>query len=375
MKKLIFKNLNKDITGFFLISTISMTIIVWVIQAVNLLDFISEDGHSFKIYFMFSLLNLPKIFSRILPFMFFISLFYTLTKYEEKNELLIFWLNGVHKLTFLKNLLIYSIFFLTIQILLTTIIVPKTQDMARSYIRSSTMDFFPKLIKEKTFIDAISNLTIYIEKKDKNGELSNIYLKEKLTKVGDESQTIYAKKGRLIKKNNQHWLIMNNGKIINQKAKKSTVFSFEETRVNLSKYSSKTTTFPKIKELNTKILLECVRALYLKKYYMSENRFLTCEKKINPPVVSELLRRLYLPLYLPILALIVSFLALTSKDKINYKSFKLKVFLISTLVLIFSELSLSYSGISFVQNFIFICIPVIISIFSIILYNKQLKSS
>ena len=211
--------------------------------------------------------------------MFFISLFYTLTKYEEKNELLIFWLNGVHKLTFLKNLLIYSIFFLTIQILLTTIIVPKTQDMARSYIRSSTMDFFPKLIKEKTFIDAISNLTIYIEKKDKNGELSNIYLKEKLTKVGDESQTIYAKKGRLIKKNNQHWLIMNNGKIINQKAKKSTVFSFEETRVNLSKYSSKTTTFPKIKELNTKILLECVRSLYLKQYYMSENRFLTCEKK------------------------------------------------------------------------------------------------
>ena len=171
MKKLIFKNLNKDITGFFLVSTISMTIIVWVIQAVNLLDFISEDGHSFKIYFMFSLLNLPKIFSRILPFMFFISLFYTLTKYEEKNELLIFWLNGVHKLTFLKNLLIYSIFFLTIQILLTTIIVPKTQDMARSYIRSSTMDFFPKLIKEKTFIDAISNLTIYIEKKEKNGEL------------------------------------------------------------------------------------------------------------------------------------------------------------------------------------------------------------
>ena len=90
MKKLIFKNLNKDITGFFLVSTISMTVIVWVIQAVNLLDFISEDGHSFKIYFMYSLLNLPKIFSRILPFMFFISVFYTMTKYEEKNQLIIF---------------------------------------------------------------------------------------------------------------------------------------------------------------------------------------------------------------------------------------------------------------------------------------------
>ena len=155
MKKLIFKNLNKDITGFFLVSTISMTVIVWVIQAVNLLDFISEDVHSFKIYFMYSLLNLPKIFSRILPFMFFISVFYTMTKYEEKNQLIIFWLNGVHKLEFLKNLLMYSMLFLIFQLILTSYIVPKTQDLARSYIRSSTMDFFPKLIKEKKFIDAI----------------------------------------------------------------------------------------------------------------------------------------------------------------------------------------------------------------------------
>ena len=175
MKKLIFKNLIKDITSFFLITTISMTIIVWVIQAVNLLDFVSEDGHSFKIYFMFTVLNLPKVFSRVLPFMFFISLFYTLIKYEEKNELIIFWINGVHKMEFLKNILIYSMFFFIIQISLTSYIVPKTQDMARSYIRSSTMDFLPNLIKEKKFIDAISNLTLYVEKKEKNGKMSNIF--------------------------------------------------------------------------------------------------------------------------------------------------------------------------------------------------------
>ena len=375
MKKLIFKNLNKDITGFFLISTISMTIIVWVIQAVNLLDFISEDGHSFKIYFMYSLLNLPKIFSRILPFMFFISIFYTMSKYEEKNQLIIFWLNGVHKFEFLKNLLIFSMLFLILQITLTSYIVPKTQDMARSYIRSSTMDFFPKLIKEKKFIDAITNLTIYVEKKNKNGELFNIYFKEQINENNNESQTIYAKKGRIIKKDGNHWLIMNVGKIINQTNKQSTILSFEETQINLSKYKSKTTTFPKIKELETKLLLECARALYLKIDYMSENRFLTCTGNINSAVISELLRRLYLPLYLPILALITSFLALTSKDKINYKTFKLKVFLFSTLILIVSELSLRYSGISLVKNSIFISIPMFIFLFSIKMYNHKLKSN
>ena len=80
MKKLIFKNLNKDIASFFLLTTLGMSSIVWIIQSVNLLDYMSEDGHGFRVYFLFSILSIPKIFSRILPFMFFISIFYTLIK-------------------------------------------------------------------------------------------------------------------------------------------------------------------------------------------------------------------------------------------------------------------------------------------------------
>ena len=49
MKKLIFRNIFKDITYFFLITSVSLTLIVWVIQAVNYLDFVSEDGHSFTV--------------------------------------------------------------------------------------------------------------------------------------------------------------------------------------------------------------------------------------------------------------------------------------------------------------------------------------
>ena len=72
MKKLIFRNIFKDITYFFLIASLSLTLIVWVIQAVNYLDIVSEDGHSFKVYFMYSLLSLPKIFSKLILFVFFI---------------------------------------------------------------------------------------------------------------------------------------------------------------------------------------------------------------------------------------------------------------------------------------------------------------
>ena len=97
MEKLVFRKFFIDTINFFLISSLSLSLIVWVIQAVNYLDFVSEDGHSFKVYFYYTLLNFPKIFSRLIVFMFFLSIFYTILKYEERNELIIFWINGVKK--------------------------------------------------------------------------------------------------------------------------------------------------------------------------------------------------------------------------------------------------------------------------------------
>ena len=53
MKKIIFKNFLRETTIFFLLSCSSVALIVWVIQAVNYLGFVTEDGHGFKIYFLY----------------------------------------------------------------------------------------------------------------------------------------------------------------------------------------------------------------------------------------------------------------------------------------------------------------------------------
>ena len=182
MKKLIFKKFAKDIFQFFLLVSLSISLIVWVIQAVNFLDIVTEDGHGFKVYFLYTLLSLPKIFSKILPFIYFVSIFYIILKYENNNELIIFWTIGIKKLDFINVLLIFSIFYVILQLLLTAFVVPKTLDKARSYIRSSNLDLYSSIIQEKKLIDAVNNLTIFIEEKNNNGELKNVFLKEKIAK-------------------------------------------------------------------------------------------------------------------------------------------------------------------------------------------------
>ena len=93
-----------DTEFFFFRNSNTLSVIVWTIQAVNYLDFVTEDGHGLEIYFKYTLLNLPKIISKIMPLIFFLTIFHTLNKYEDNNELKIFWINGIDKKTFINKL-------------------------------------------------------------------------------------------------------------------------------------------------------------------------------------------------------------------------------------------------------------------------------
>ncbi len=368
MEKIIFRNFLKDITNFFIYSLVSIALIVWIIQAVNYLDFVSEDGHSFKIYLFYTILNLPKIISRILPFIFFISIFYTILKYEENNELLIFWINGINKKQFLNKILKYASIFLLIQLALTTFINPKTQDMARSFIRASSVDFFPSLIKEKKFIDTVSNLTIFVDKKIDN-ELTNIILKDKFN--DDKSQLIYAKKGLIFNADAINYLILYDGKIINTDNGKTTIFSFEKTKFNLSNYATKSTLYPKFQELKSTTLLTCLYS-HIKNFKVKFD-YLECDSDKLKDVYQEVFKRFYLPIYLLCLALIASLIILFSKDVYNYNKMKISYFLIGMFVIVLSNISVKYSTNNDGINYLFFILPILIFSVVYIYFIKKTK--
>ena len=163
---------------FFLIALLSSTIVIWVFQAVNFLDIIIEDGRDYIIYIKFSLLSLPKILGKLFPFILFFSIFYVTIKSELNNELIIFWNFGINKIEIINFILRISLILLIIQIILTSFIIPKSQDIARSYLRDSSVNFFGNFIKPQRFNDSIRNVTIYTERKDVDGNLSNLYLKK-----------------------------------------------------------------------------------------------------------------------------------------------------------------------------------------------------
>jgi len=366
MIKLIFQKFIKDTIKFFLVICFSIGLIVWIIQAVNFLDFVTEDGHGLYVYFGYTALNFPKIIHRILPFVFFISLFYQISEYEYKNELFLFWANGVNKIKFINAVILYSIIFAFFQIFLGSYISPLGQNEARSFIRSSNIDYFPSLIKEGKFIDAVSDLTIFIESKDENGVYSNIFLNESNRKQNAsdteleivKSQIIYAKKGILINKNKKRYFNLYDGKVINKDGEKISNFAFEEIEFNLGRFSSNSILHQKIQEVPSYDLFNCIYNDYKNTVEKFEAEYLRCEKKTLNEIKQEFFKRFYKPIYLPLIGLICCLLTLVSKENKNYTKFKFYLFLLLFFIILISEVSLRYSTNNNLGLLLFILFPI-----------------
>ena len=369
MKKLIFRKITKDTIAFFLLVTVIFGSIVWVIQAVNYLDYVTEDGHGLKTYFLFTLFSFPKIISKLIPFVFFIALFFTLINYETKNELYVLWANGISKLEFINKILVISIFVLLFQIFFSAFLSPFTQYKARLFLKESNIDFFTSLIKEGKFINVVEGLTIFIEKKKSNNTFKNIFIDDS-SKA--QNRIIYAKTGKIVENNKKKFFILNKGQILNKEKSKFNIFQFEEINFDLSNYNTNTILAPKIQEIETRQLLNCYISLNRKSFIDQENYDFSCEDSIIKEIKEEMLKRLFKPIYIPVVALISCILIMKPKSDIFFNRARNMSFLLGFFLLVLSESLLRYS-ISSNLMFLFYIITPFLFFFSTYFFLNQNK--
>ena len=359
MKKILFRKLLYDCLIFFTITLFSSSIIIWIFQAVNFLDIIVEDGRNYLVYLNFSLLNFPKVISKLVPFILFFSFLYVIGKYELKNELIIFWNFGINKIDLINFFIKFSFLIMIFQIFLTAIIVPKSQDLARSFLRGSSINYLENFIKPRVFNDAVKNLTIYSNSKDEAGNLKEIYLKKG---SGDNFQITFAKEGKFKKLGKNQFLELNFGETISVINDKITNFKFKKTDFNLSNFEDNITTYKKTQEVATMNLIRCYHNLMDLDYLNIDENFEVenCRTENIDNILKELYKRLIIPLYIPVLILVSLLLIFKSKENINYPKYRIFIFMIGFITIILSEMTIRLINEDFLKNIKFFIIPIIL---------------
>ena len=368
MKKILFRKLLLDCLVFFLITLFASSIIIWVFQAVNFLDIIVEDGRNYLVYLNFSLLNFPKVISKLVPFILFFSLLYVIGKYELNNELIIFWNFGINKIDLINFFIKFSFLVMLIQIFLTAIIVPKSQDLARSFLKTSSINYLENFIKPRIFNDAVKGLTIYSNSKDELGNLKEIYLKKG---SGENFQITFAKEGKFKQICNKQFLELNFGETISVINNKITNFKFKKTDFNLSNFEDNITTYKKTQEVATLDLIKCYHNLMNLNFLKIEENFdvENCRVDNIDNILKELYKRIIIPFYIPVLILIALMLIFKSKENTNYPRYRFFIFLAGFIIIILSETTIRLISENFLENIKFFIIPIF---FVLILYYNYL---
>lgn len=372
MKKIVFKKFANDCLFFFLITIVSLGLIIWVFQAVNYFDIVVEDGRSYIVYIKYSLLNLPKIISKILPFCIFLSFTYTIARYEIENQLVIFWNFGVNKITIVNYFFKLSILIVLFQLFLNAYIVPKTLKISRNLLKESNVNLFENFLKPKKFIDAVKNLTVYTDVKDLNGNLKNVYIK----KIIDDNsyQITYAKNGEFEKIRNNEILTLYNGETINFNLNQFTIFKFTQSNFILNDLDTGTITLLKTQEQNTEELFKCIS--YIINSQSKKNNstaYANCENNNLKDIYREIYKRIIIPFYTILLILISLFLIIPNKENINYTNYRIIIFTIGFTIIISAELSLRYLQNNFNENLKIILIPFVLILITYLYFKLKFK--
>jgi len=367
MKKTIYKYIFYEFSRYFITTLFALSAIVWAVQAVNFLDLVTEDGHAFTIYFLYSLLTLSKVLTKLIPFSFMIATVLTILKLEKDNELLILWTSGLNKIFIVNHLIRISIFIMFLQLILTMAVNPTLLNISRTLLKNSELTFVSSMFKEKEFNDAVEGLTIFIEEKLDNEIYKNVFIRDEstiLSSVGTKSSTIIAKSGYM--SDDEKSLILLNGYIQKMDDEENVnVVKFEKTSFNLSGISTKSISVPKMQETSTLKIFKCLQntAVDFSDCNITEKTLVNLKIEIN--------KRIGMPFFIPLIALICSFLLASQRDKKIYHYNKYIYFFLGFLILTLAEITVRYSGISWSYTAIYYLIPAgMIPLFYLFLIRK-----
>ena len=371
LKNKIYKYLAQEVLKNFFIILLTFTVVAWTVRAVNFLDLMVEDGYASNIYFKYTFLNISTIASKFIPLSFLLSLVISILKFERQKELLILWTSGLDKIKVANIFLLISIFLALLQILLSLIINPYLLNKSRFLLKETQLSKISSVIKTNDFTDTFEGVTFYVKGKNSQNVMENIFIKDvngTLSSFTNNSaksndSIIIAESGYAIDKK----LILFNGTIqtMNQE-KQIKNFNFKKTELSVANFLTRTIVIPKLQETSSLRLMKCLMKKN-KKQYLENCPF----KNSNEEVVNTLSRRLGLPLYLPLISIISSFLLIYKKEKKNIFLKKYFIFLIGFTILVLAEMFLKYTGFSLINFILYFSFPIVLFI---ILYFFLIKN-
>jgi len=197
--------------GPILLISFMLSGMAWIIQTVRLLELIAGQTDSVLIYFGLPLLTLPRMLTFVLPISLFCGIIWAFTKLMQHSELIIMLATGQSRWQLAKPAMILAVISGLIIGILNLWLSPLALQELRNYRVKLQNDLARILIKEGTFHNPATRLTIHSIERKANGIYGGLVLHD--ARRADSILTYIAREGTVIKNENGVFFLLIDGTI------------------------------------------------------------------------------------------------------------------------------------------------------------------
>ncbi len=216
--------------------TLSLTSIVWLTQALRLMDVIVNQGVSLNIFLLLTLLMLPSLLLMILPVALFCAVMFTYYKLRQDSELIVLQSAGISRWRLARGALTVASGAMVLGYVIGFYLMPTTFTEFRNMQNFIRNNYASVMLQEGVFNTPIEGLTVFVRTRDADDMFHGILVHD--SRQAGASVTMMAESGKLVQTHQGQRFLLTHGNRQEMREGKLSLLYFDSYGLDLSFYAT-----------------------------------------------------------------------------------------------------------------------------------------
>lgn len=219
-----------------LLITVSLTSIVWLMQALRFIDFIVNQGVSIWIFLKLTMLLVPALLLMILPPAFFCAVIFTYNKMRTDSELVVMQAMGLSHWKLTQPALRVAFVFMAAAYAIALYVQPISYRSFKELQVFLRNNYISILLQEGVFSSPVDGLTVFIRERHDDGLLRGIMVHD--SRQPHIDITMMADEGTLVQTPQGPRFLLKDGNRQEERDGKISYLSYDSYALDISLYTN-----------------------------------------------------------------------------------------------------------------------------------------
>jgi lipopolysaccharide export system permease protein len=223
--------------GAFLVILISVTMLMWITQALRNIDLMTNQGQTILVFVGITGLIIPLLMMLIAPIALMIAVAHVLNRLGNDSELIVMNAAGMPPWHIFRPFLAVGIVVSLFVAVISTYISPKCLRELRLWITAVRADVITNSIQPGRFMVLEGKLTLHIRERRPDGQLLGVLIDDQ--RNAKDRLTVVAEQGDILTNDSGTYLVLQNGTIQRHEAgqRDPAIVRFDQYAFDLSRLS------------------------------------------------------------------------------------------------------------------------------------------